>query len=135
MGILAPMASLESDRIAVRLARRLAAPGEAMRIVVLGSSLAEESLLATDTAWVTGLAEPEDFVRLCEQYGVDRVAVFDRGGLFGPLDKAARELGLRKAYFDYSFGGLSPEDGDLAMDPRLCDDKAAALVAFWLDSD
>jgi O-antigen biosynthesis protein len=135
IGILAPLPSLESDRVATRLARKLARPGETKRVVVFGSCFAEKSLLATGAAWVAGSAGPEDYPSLAMQYGVGRLAIFSRSGLFGPLDVAARSLGLRKAYFDGSFGALGIEPGDLAIDPRVCDDKAAEMVATWLNSD
>jgi hypothetical protein len=135
LGIIAPVPSLESDRIAVRLARGLTQRDGGKRIVVFGSSFAEQSLLATGTAWVAGLATPEDYPVLARQYGVGRLALFARSGFFGPLDAAARILGMRKAYFDWSFGALATEPGDLAIDPRVCDAKAAAAVAMWLNSD
>ena len=31
-----------------------------------------------------------------------------------------------------ALGVIEPEDGDLALDPRICDAKAAAAIASWL---
>jgi hypothetical protein len=135
LGVLAPVPSVESVRLLVRLSRKLARRGDCVRIVVLGPCINEDDVLGAGSAVVVGRAEPEDWARLARLYGVGRLALFDRTGLFGPLDRLARQIGAPKAYFDWSFGAMETEPADLVIDPRVCDEKAASAVAFWLDSD
>ena len=46
--------------------------------------------------------------------------------------RLAAELDLPKAYFDWSIGAVPAQRSDLAIDPRVCDAKAAAAVCAWL---
>jgi GT2 family glycosyltransferase len=135
LGVLAPVASVECERVLVRLSRRLARRGEGFRMVVLGVCFNEADVLAAGSAVVVRPSDPDDCVRLAQLYGVGRVALFDRTTLFGPLERLARQIGAPKAFFDWSFGALETSSADLAMDPRVCDEKAASAVAFWLNSD
>jgi hypothetical protein len=135
LGVLAPIASVESDRLLVRLSRKLAHRRTSLNIVVLGSCLNEADVAGAGSVIIVGPGEDDDYERLARLCRVGRFALFDRRSLFGPLDRLARRMGAPKAYFDWSFGALPAEPGDLVMDPRVCDEKAAAAVAFWLDSD
>jgi len=135
LGVLAPLASVECDRLLVRLSRKLAARGPGFRIVVLGACFNEADVRGAGSAVVVGSGDPDDYLRLARLYGVGRLALFDRTSLFGPLDRLARQMGAPKAYFDWSFGALEAAPGDLVVDPRVCDEKAASAIAFWLNSD
>ena len=47
----------------------------------------------------------------------------------------ATALGAPKAYFDWSFGAFAVEWGDLSLDPRICEDKAAARIVDWINGE
>ena len=135
LGVLAPVASVESDRLLVRLSRKLPRRGDGFRMVVLGNCLNEEDILAAGFTVVIRPGDPDEYLRLAQLFRVGRLALLDRTCLFGPLDRLARQIGAPKAYFDWSFGALEASPRDLAMDPRVCDEKAASAVAFWVNSD
>jgi GT2 family glycosyltransferase len=135
LGVLAPVASAECDRLLVRLSRKLRPRGDGFRIVVLGSCLNEAEITATGSAVVVGSGDRDEYARVARIYGVGRLALFERTSLFGALDRLAVEIGAPKAYFDWSFGALEARSSDLVIDPRVCDEKAASAVAAWLSSD
>jgi hypothetical protein len=54
-----------------------------------------------------------------------------RTRLFGWADRLSRRFALPQAFFDLSMGELPRDAGDLALDPRLCDAKAATQIADW----
>ncbi len=82
--------------------------------------------------FVAGKVENEEYERLLRQYEVSALMSPYRTRFFGVLDRLSLAAGLPKVYFDWSFGKLPPGEGDLALDPRICDAKAAASVASWL---
>ena len=101
----------------------------------MGSCLDDLAAMAIGRVHVTGRAAPEDYSRMVDLYGVTRLAVLDRRAGFGRLDWIAAEIGAPKAYFDGAFGALRPDDEDLPLDPRLCDEKAARRLLDWLGRD
>lgn len=133
LGVLYPHRKPETDRLLLQLGRRLAASGEDRDIVVFGATLDDNGAMATGRIFVTGRVSPEDYIALGEHYGVDAWLAPDRGGGYGVLEAAA--LGSPKAYFDWSFGAFAVEWGDLSLDPRICDDKAAARIVRWMNGE
>ena len=131
LGALYPHRAPAIDRLLLRLARRLAA-GEA-GLVVIGATLDDEALIATGAAFVTGAAAARDYAEIARDYGVEALIAPDRGGGYGEMEAAAP--GLPKAYFDWSFGAFAVEAGDLSLDPRICDDKAANLIVAWMNGE
>ena len=89
--------------------------------------------MATEKAFVTGPARAEEYLDLAQAYELGALISPDRAGGFGDLDATASALGLPKAYFDWSFGAFPVERGDLSLDPRICEDKAAARIVAWMD--
>ncbi len=133
LGVLAPFASAANDRLIARLARRLAsrAAGEP-DIIVLGACLNESEVTATGVAFVTGPVAPEEYERLIDLHDIGRLALLDRAGFFDLVDDLADAVETPKAYFDSSLGAFEARPGDLALDPRICDAKAAQAIASWM---
>jgi GT2 family glycosyltransferase len=132
LGVLAPVPSAAVDRLVAGLARLLAASGIDAAIVVLGRCVDDLGLMATGNVFVTGPAAAGEHARLVAQYRIGALASLYRSAFFGEVDRLARASGLPKAYFDWSFGALPVEADDLTLDPRICDEKAASSIAFWL---
>lgn len=132
LGVLAARPRADVDRLLLRLGRALDRAGAGARLVVMGRCLDDLAAMASDRVHVTGPADPKDYARMIDQYRITRLAVFDRGAGFGRLDRLAAELGGPKAYFDHALGDLPPDERDLPLDPRLCDEKAARQVFEWL---
>ncbi|MDE3175599.1 MAG: glycosyltransferase family 2 protein, partial [Pseudomonadota bacterium] len=133
LGVLYPHRQPATDRLLLRLARRLAASGADADIVVFGETLDDNAAMATGRMFVAGRASPDDYLALGEYYAVDGWLAPDRGGGYGDLEATAR--GAPKAYFDWSFGAFAVEWGDLSLDPRICEDKAAARIARWMSGE
>ncbi len=130
-----PFRSVAGDRLLLRVARRLAAVGSASELVVFGAALDDEALMATGCAFVAGPTPPQDYAELARDYGADALLAPGRGGGYGELEAAAAQLGAPKAFFDWSFGAFPVEWGDLSLDPRICDDKAAAQIVAWIHEE
>jgi len=95
----------------------------------------DSALMATGKAFVAGPVAPEGYAELARGYGADALLAPGRGGGYGDLEAAAEELNAPKAYFDWSFGAFAVEWGDLSLDPRICEDKAAAEIVAWTDGE
>ena len=126
IGVLYPHTSPLIDRLLRRLAE-----GDGADIVVLGESLDDRALMARGRIFVIGPVARGDYVETLRRYGVDALLGPDRSGGFGEVEAAAAEIGAPKAYFDWSFGALAPAPDDLSLDPRICDEKAAARIDAW----
>ena len=133
LGILYPHPSAVIERLLLRLARRLAGLNAPALLLVIGGCIDDEALMATEKAFVTGPARAEEYLDLAQAYELGALISPDRAGGFGDLDATASALGLPKAYFDWSFGAFPVERGDLSLDPRICEDKAAARIVAWMD--
>jgi GT2 family glycosyltransferase len=134
LGVLAPLPSTAADRLILRLARLFARSRVETTIVVLGRCVDDLALMAAGNVFVTGAAEPDEYERLAEQYGVGPLWLPDRTSFFGLLDRLSLARAAPKAYFDWSFGAMERRVGDLSIDPRLCDERATETIAFWLGS-
>jgi hypothetical protein len=132
LAIVAPEPSALADRMIVGLGRALARRGRATLLVVLGSCVDDLAAMAPGNVFVAGPVETEEYERLFRQYEVSALMSPYRTRFFGLLDSLSQLSGLPKAYFDWTFGKMPLANGDLALDPRLCDAKAAANVAAWL---
>ena len=101
-------------------------------IVVLGQCINEIGVMASGNVFVTGSIEREDYAQVVGQYRVARLLLPYRTCHFGLVDELGAQSGLSKGYFDWSFGGLEVDQNDLALDPRICAERAALEVAEWL---
>lgn len=133
LGVLYPHPSAATEGLLLRLARRLAAQNAPALLLVIGRCIDDEALLATEKAFVTGPAGAAEYLDLVQAYEIEALLAPDRAGGFGDLDATASALALPKAYFDWSFGAFPVEHGDLSLDPRICEDKAATRIVAWMD--
>ena len=92
----------------------------------------EAAATASGAVFIAGPTAPDEYLDLVQRYEIGKLAVLDRAGFFDLVDRLSAATGAPKAYFDSSLGVIEPEDGDLALDPRICDAKAAAAIASWL---
>jgi hypothetical protein len=130
-----PFRSAVGDRLLLRIGRRLAAQGSAGDLVVFGATLDDSALMATGKVFVAGPVAPEDYADLARDYGADALLAPGRGGGYGDLEDTAAALNAPKAYFDWSFGAFPVEWGDLSLDPRICEEKAAAEIVAWINGE
>lgn len=131
LAILSPLPDPLADRLVVALGRALLQRNEAARIVVLGSCVNDLVVMGPGNVFVAGAVESGEYVRLLRQYEVSVLMSPYRTRFFGWVDRLSRSFALPQAFFDFSFGKLAVAEPDLALDPRLCDAKSAALVADW----
>jgi hypothetical protein len=131
LAIVAPEPSALSDRLIVSLGRELRR-GAATSVVVLGQCLDDFAVMACGNVFVAGKIETEEYERLLRQYEVSALMSPYRTCFFGRIDRLAQSFGLPKAYFDWTFGKMTPTAPDLALDPRLCDARAAVQIVDWL---
>ena len=134
LAMIVPTPSALADRLIVRLARDLLRRGEATGIVVLGQCLNDLAAMGAGNVFVAGKVEPDEYERLFRQYEICALMSPYRSCFFGRLDQLSLLSGLPKAYFDWTFGKLPLDRGDLSLDPRLCDAKAATHVVAWLQA-
>jgi O-antigen biosynthesis protein len=132
LGVICPEATGEADRQIVALARMFRLRGIDALIVVLGRCADELGVMATLNIFVTAAIAREEYPQVIRQYGIGRLFSPYRTRHFGIVDDLGAVCGLQKAYFDWSFGALAIDDGDLALDPRICVERAALEVGAWL---
>jgi O-antigen biosynthesis protein len=132
LAFLVPAASGLIDRQIAKICRLFTKWRLATKIVVLGRCVNDLALMGTGNVFVAGEVQSEEYLRLIAQYEVRAIMSPYRTCFFGLLDQVAEEAALPKGYFDWSFGALEVDDGDLSLDPRICDERAALAVADWL---
>ena len=131
LGVLAPCPTGETDRLISALARELRRR-EAGSLVVIGRCLDDLEAMASGNVFVVGPVEENDPTALLSLYGIGKLLSPYRTQGFGRLDALAQRAGAPKAYFDWSFGAMARQGGDLALDPRRCNKSAARALADWL---
>lgn len=133
LALYAPLADAAAEKFAAALAHAFG-PQAAPRIILFGAAFAPLELMKNGALFVAGAIDDDEWPRLLRQYRISALASPFRGALFGPIDALSRRFGLPMAFFDYSFGAASLDAKHLALDPRLCDAKAAARVKAWFHS-
>ncbi len=131
MAVIAPLRDARADRLVVALGRALRRIDDSARVVVFGGCVDDLAVMRAGDIFVAGRVEQDEIERLLRQYDVSALMSPYRARLFDRIDRISRAFALPKACFDFSFGKLAFEDGDLGLDPRLCDAKAASRVAQW----
>ena len=91
-------------------------------------------MMAVGNVYIAGALNEEESATV-SLYGAGKLLSPYRTQGFGRLDALAGLTGAPKAYFDWSFGALARETNDLALDPRLCNERAARAIARWLLAD
>jgi GT2 family glycosyltransferase len=129
--VLAPSPDIRVDRLIVALAREYLRRGDPTHILVLGRCANDLEVMATANVFVTGEIAASDYDRLIRQCEVRALILPYRTSFFGLVDRLSQLHDLPMSYFDWSFALMPAKSGDLALDPRLCDAKAARRMADW----
>jgi GT2 family glycosyltransferase len=132
LGLVSPQPEAGADSLIVTLAHVLRRRGDPAQIVVFGVCLDDFAVMAPGNVLVSGPAPDAELAALVRAYGVTELMACSRTRFLGRLDALATACGLARAAFDWSSGLLAFDAADLALDPRLCDRKAAERVADWL---
>ncbi|MBV8565512.1 MAG: glycosyltransferase family 2 protein [Methylobacteriaceae bacterium] len=131
LGIVTPGRAAVVDRLLLKLGRTFEQTGVATPIVVIGNAVDNLRLMSCDNIFVTGKVEEDEQERVIRQYRIGALFLPYRMDLFFLIERLAANASLPKAYFDWSFGAAERKPGDLALDPRICDDKVAIEVSAW----
>lgn len=131
LAVILPLPDAQADRFLVALGRALAKRDSTARVVALGACVDDFAVMASGNVFVAGAVETGEYERLLRQYEVSALMAPYRTRLFGWADRLSRRFALPQAFFDLSMGELPRGAGDLGLDPRLCDAKAAAQIADW----
>ena len=132
LGVLSPEPNAETDRQILAIERLLDEKGLQFSVVMLGQSLDELSMMLKRSIFVTGHIIDDEYERVLRQYRITHLLSPYRTRHFGIVDRLSAAFGLPKGYFDWSFGALSCEAGDLALDPRICFERAALEIGAWI---
>ena len=132
LGVLCPEAAEETNRQILTIERLLDEKRIDVSVVVLGRCLNDLSLMSKGRIFVTGLIADDEYARVLRQYRITHLFSPYRTRHFGLVDRLSAAFGLPKGYFDWSFGALDREAGDLALDPRVCFESAARQVGAWI---
>ena len=131
LAVLAPTLSPAVDRLLQAIGRANArSPAEAP-IIIIGACIDDLAVMAAGNLHVCGPTPPIDYERLIAQYEVGFVLSPYRTGGFWVFDDLPSPTRLPRAYFDWSFGAMPVKEFDLGIDPRTCDERAAALLLSW----
>ncbi len=132
LGVLCPEAAEETNRQILAIERFLDEKGIEASLVALGQCLNDLGLMSKHRIFVTGLTPEDEHDRVLRQYRITHLFSPYRTRHFGLVDRLSAAIGLPKAYFDWSFGALNLEAGDLALDPRICFESAARQIGAWI---
>ena len=133
LGVLCPEAVLATDRQLLAIEWVLDEQRIQASIVVLGRCVNEFGVMSKGRIFVTRDIGDDEYERALQQYRVTHLLAPHRTRGFGLVDRLSSEPRIPKAYFDWSFGALDHEAVDLALDPRICFEKAALEIVSWLD--
>jgi O-antigen biosynthesis protein len=132
LGVLCPEATAETHRQILALERAFDQQCMRASIIVLGRCLYELGIMSGPRIFVTGVVDKDEYERVLRQYGITHLLSPYRTRHFGLVDRLSAAFGLSKGYFDWSFGVMDRNAGDLAIDPRICFERAALEIGAWL---
>ena len=127
------VSSFPASHYSDRLLGRIFLQGEIdASIVVLGQCVDELGIIESGPVFIAGGVVRQEYARVIQQYRIGKLFLPYRTRRFGLVDQVGAACGLQKAYFDWSFGALDKDTGDLPLDPRICLERAALGVGAWL---
>ena len=132
LGVLCPEATVEAVRLVLAIERTLDEQLIQASVVVLGRCSNELGLMSKRRIFVTNIIAEDEYERVLRQYRITHLLSPYRTRRFGLVDRLSAVNGLPKGYFDWSFGVLDLEAGDLALDPRICFERAARQIGAWI---
>ena len=132
LGVLCPEATAETHRQILALEQAFDQRLMQASVVVLGRCLYELGIMSGRRIFVTGVVDEDEYERVLRQYRITHLLLPYRTRHFGLVDRLGAAFGLPKGYFDWSFGALDRQMEDLALDPRICFERAALEVGAWI---
>ena len=132
LGVVSPEGTLETDRQVLALDRQFERQRINASIVVLGRCQHDLGVMERGRIFVTGAISDDEYARVLRQYRISKLLSPYRTRHFGLIDRLSADFGLPKGYFDWSFGALDREPRDLALDPRICFERAALEIGVWM---
>jgi hypothetical protein len=132
LGVISPEGAPETDRQVLALERLFERQRIRASIVVLGRCLNDLGVMESGRVFVTGVISDDEYARVLRQYRINKLFSPYRTRHFGLIDRLSADFELRKGYFDWSFGTLDRDPGDLAIDPRVCFELAALEIGVWM---
>jgi hypothetical protein len=100
-------------------------------IVVLGACLNDLAVMSAGTIFVIGPVCKDEYHRVIAQYQIGLLMSPYRFGHYWLFNETGEAASLPRAYFDWTLGATPADSRDLAIDPRICDVKAARALANW----
>ncbi|GGC67646.1 glycosyltransferase family 2 protein [Chelatococcus reniformis] len=130
LGVVVPAASSEATRLIASLSSSFRAHGYDGQIVVFGQTLSDLAVMGLGNVFVAGRYGADDLLHAKRHFGLKALVLPYRDGLALPDTFAAGQC-PPKAFFDFSFGATKVDGADLALDPRLCGERAAGEITRW----
>jgi hypothetical protein len=134
LAVLSPVASADVSDLVSELSAQFAPFGADIRILVIGATLNDLSLMAAGNVYVTGAVAPGEMRAIAEIYRCAAVVLPYRGSGFHALESGGDILACPRAFYDWSHGAYERRETDLALDPTLGSDTAAGEILRWLHS-
>ena len=132
LGVISPERAPETDRQVLALERLFERQRINASIVVLGQCQQDLGVMESGRVFVTGVIADDEYARVLRQYRISKLFSPYRTRHFGLIDRLSADFDLRKGYFDWSFGTLDRDPGDLTLDPRICFELAALEIGVWM---
>jgi hypothetical protein len=133
LGVLCPEAAEGVDRQILALEESFDRQALDAPIIVLGRCSNELGMMSKGRIFVTNVIGVDEYERALQQYRITHLISPYRTRHFGLVDRLSVAFGLPKGYFDWSFGALDREAGDLGLDPRICFERAALEICAWIN--
>ena len=132
LGILCPEAAAETDRQILAISQLFEEHRIHASVIALGHCVDDLEVMSSGRIFVTGGIGEEEYGRTLRHYRIAHLFSPYRTRHFGLVDRLSAAFGVPKGYFDWSFGALDVEAGDLALDPRICFERAAREIGEWI---
>jgi hypothetical protein len=112
---------------------RLAELRPDISLTIVGPTLDDIGLMRRTHAFVTGAVNAEEFGRVVNSLGLERLFVASTQPLFGhPIQSAAFSSPLPIAYFDWSRGRVRWKKADLPISPDLSFPNFIDVLNRWI---
>jgi GT2 family glycosyltransferase len=129
LGVLLPVDTPATLGLLLALADRF--DGDPYDIFVFGKTSLDARLIARGV-FVVGYVASVEIARVAAQYRIGRYLLPYRLENYWVLESYRRAAHAPAAFFDWSFGEFHAAPRDLALDPSVCDEKAAFAISAWM---
>jgi len=101
-------------------------------VVIIGQTLNDLELIRLDNVFATGPVQLEEHERILRQYAIDTLFVPMQTPLFGHPERDSFSSLRPTAFFDWSFGRVSPQRDDLPLSPYFSYSEIVEALISWL---